>query len=62
MTEKNKIESADMNNFSIKELKKPVSKECKENKKLKEGKEKKYLILAYQKLQKQNKKLRKEND
>ena len=54
------MSSVDLNNLSIKELQKLVKKEYNENKKLRTDKKKKKLIGVYQKLQKQNEKLRQE--
>ena len=49
-----------LNNLSIKDLKKLVNEEYKENKKLRQDKKKEKLIQVYKKLQKQNEKLRQE--
>ena len=54
------MSSTDLNNLSIKNLKKLIKKEYDENKKLRQN-EKKKLIQVYKKLQKQNKKLRQQN-
>ena len=54
------MSSVDLNNLSIKELQKLVKKEYNENKKLRTDKKKEKLIGVYQKLQKQNEKLRQE--
>ena len=54
------MSSANLNNLSIKDLKKFVNEEYKQNKKLRQDKKKEKLIQAYKKLQKQNKKLRQE--
>ena len=54
------MSSADLNNISIKKLKKLIEKEYNENKKLRQYKKKEKLIQVYKKLQKQNKKLRQE--
>ena len=54
------MSSADLNNLSIKNLKKLIKKEYEENKKLGHDKKKEKLIQVYKKLQKQNKKLRQE--
>ena len=54
------MSSADLNNLSIKDLKNLVSKEYKENKKLRQDKKKEKLIQVYKKLKKQNEKLRQE--
>ena len=54
------MSSADLNNLSIKNLKKLIKKEYEENKKLRHDKKKEKLIQVYKKLQKQNKKLRQE--
>ena len=50
------MSSVDLKNLSIKELEKLVKQEHKDNKKLKENKNKEKLIEAYEKLQKQMKK------
>ena len=49
-----------LNNLSIKDLKKLVNEEYKENKKLRQHKKKEKLIQVYKKIQKQNEKLRQE--
>ena len=54
------MSSVDLKNLSIRELQKLVKKEHNENKKLKKDKKKEKLIQVYQKLQKQNEKLRQE--
>ena len=54
------MSSVDLKNLSMKELQKLVKKECKENKKLRENNEKDKLIEVYQKLVKQNNKLKQE--
>ena len=54
------MSSVDLNNLSIKELQKLVKKKYNENKKLRTDKKKEKLIGVYQKLQKQNEKLRQE--
>ena len=54
------MSSADLKNFSIKDLKKLVNEEYKQNKKLRQDKKKENLIKVYKKLQKQNEKLRQE--
>ena len=54
------MSSADLKNLSIKDLKKLVNEEYKQNKKLRQDKKKKKLIQVYKKLQKQNKNLRQE--
>ena len=54
------MSSANLNDLSIKELKKLVKEEYNENKKLRHDKKKEKLIQVYKKLQKQNKKLRQE--
>ena len=56
------MSSANLNNLSIKDLKKLVSEEYKQNKKLRQEKKKEKLIQAYKKLQKQNEKLRQEKE
>ena len=56
------MSSANLNNLSIKDLKKLVSEEYKQNKKLRQDKKKEKLIQAYKKLQKQNEKLRQEKE
>ena len=56
------MSSVDLNNLSIKELQKLVQKEYNKNKKLKEDVKKEKLIAAYQKLQKQNSKLKQEKN
>ena len=54
------MSSENLNNLSIKDLKKLVNEEYKQNKKLRQDKKKEKLIQAYKKLQKQNEKLRQE--
>ena len=54
------MSSADLNNLSIKDLKKLVEEEYNENKKLRQDKKKEKLIEVCKKLHKQNKKLRQE--
>ena len=54
------MSSENLNNLSIKDLKKLVDEEYKQNKKLRHDKKKEELILVYKKLQKQNEKLRQE--
>ena len=54
------MSSADLKNLSIKDLKKLVNEEYKQNKKLRQDKKKEKLIQVYKKLQKQNEKLRQE--
>ena len=54
------MSSENLNNFSIKVLKKLVTEEYKQNKKLRQEKKKEKLIQVYKKLQKQNEKLRQE--
>ena len=54
------MSSENLNNLSIKDLKKLVHEEYKQNKKLRQDKKKEKLIQVYKKLQKQNKKLRQE--
>ena len=54
------MSSANLNNLSIKDLKKLVNEEYNQNKKLRQYKKKEKLIQVYKKLQKQNKKLRQE--
>ena len=56
------MNSVGLNNLSIKDLEKLVKKEYNKNKKLKENVKKEKLIAAYQKLQKQNNKLRQEKN
>ena len=51
------MSSANLNNLSIKDLKKLVNEEYKQNKKLRQDKKKEKLIQVYEKLQKQNEKL-----
>ena len=53
------MKSTHLNNLSIKDLKKLVNEEYKQNKKLRQDKKEK-LIQVYKKLHKQNKKLRQE--
>ena len=55
-----RISSENVNNLSIKDLKKLVNEEYKQNKKLRRDKKKEKLIQVYKKLQKQNEKLRQE--
>ena len=52
------MSSADLKNLSMKDLKKLVTEEYKQNKKLRQDKKKEKLIQVYKKLQKQNEKLR----
>ena len=54
------MSSENLNNLSIKDLKKLVTEEYKQNKKLRQEKKKEKLIEVYKKLQKQNEKLRQE--
>ena len=54
------MSSEKLNNLSIKDLKKLVDEEYKQNKKLRHDKKKEELIQVYKKLQKQNEKLRQE--
>ena len=54
------MSSENLNNLSIKDLKKLVDEEYKQNKKLRHDKKKEELIQVYKKLQKQNEKLRQE--
>ena len=54
------MSSENLNNLSIKDLKKLVTEEYKQNKKLRQEKKKEKLIQVYKKLQKQNEKLRQE--
>ena len=54
------MSSENLNNLSIKDLKKLVTEEYKQNKKLRQDKKKEKLIQVYKKLQKQNEKLRQE--
>ena len=54
------MSSENLNNLSIKDLKKLVNEEYKQNKKLRQDKKKEKLIRVYKKLQKQNEKLRQE--
>ena len=56
------MSSTDLNNLSIKDLKKLVEEEYNENKKLRHDKKKEKLIQVYKKLHKQNKKLRQEKE
>ena len=49
------MSSTDLNNLSIKDLKKIVEEEYNENKKLRQDKKKEKLIEVYKKLHKQNK-------
>ena len=53
------MSSENLNNLSIKDLKKLVNEEYEQNKKLRQEKKEK-LIEVYKKLQKQNEKLRQE--
>ena len=55
-----RISSENVNNLSIKDLKKLFNEEYKQNKKLRRDKKKEKLIQVYKKLQKQNEKLRQE--
>ena len=54
------MSSKNLNNLSIKDLKKLVTEEYEQNKKLRQEKKKEKLIQVYKKLQKQNEKLRQE--
>ena len=54
------MSSENLNNLSIKDLKKLVNKEYNQNKKLRQDKKKEKLIQVYKKLQKQNEELRQE--
>ena len=54
------MSSENLNNLSIKDLKKLVDEEYKQNRKLRQDKKKEKLIQVYKKLQKQNEKLRQE--
>ena len=54
------MSSENLNNLSIKDLKKLVNEEYKQNKKLRQDIKKEELIQVYKKLQKQNEKLRQE--
>ena len=54
------MSSENLNNLSIKDLRKLVEDEYNENKKLRQDKKKEKLIEVYKKLHKQNKKLRQE--
>ena len=54
------MSSENLNNLSIKDLKKLVNEEYNQNKKLRQEKKKEKLIEVYKKLQKQNEKLRQE--
>ena len=54
------MSSVGLNNVSIKDLEKLVKKEYNKNKELKEDAKKNKFIAAYQKLQKQNNKLKQE--
>ena len=54
------MSSENLNNLSIKDLKKLVDEEYKQNKKLRHNKKKEELMQVYKKLQKQNEKLRQE--
>ena len=54
------MSAADLNNLTISDIKKLVKEEFKENKKLKEDKQKQQLIEAYLKLKNENAKSRKE--
>ena len=56
------MSSVGLNNLCIKDLEKLVKKEYNKNKKLKEDVKKDKLIAAYQKLQKQNNKLKQEEN
>ena len=53
------MSAADLNNLPVSDIKKLVKEEFKENKKLKEDKQKQQLIEAYLKLKKENAKSRK---
>ena len=54
------MSSENLNNLSIKDLKKLVNEEYKPNKKLRQDRKREKLIQVYKKLQKQNEKLRQE--
>ena len=54
------MSSADLKNLSIKDLKKLVNEEYKQNTKLRQDKKKEKFIQLYKKLQKQNEKVRQE--
>ena len=54
------MSAADLNNLPVSDIKKLVKEEFKENKKLKEDKQKQQLIEAYLKLKTENAKSRKE--